>query len=78
MVLLEAREGYARVSVRVQERFLNSHGIAHGTLVFAVADAAFAVAVNADRLQQVVVNLLDNSPNDYATSGLCVSGKNQV
>lgn len=47
MALLEAREGYARVSVRVQERFLNSHAIAHGTLVFAVADAAFAVAVNA-------------------------------
>ena len=47
MVLLEAGEGYARVSVTLQERFLNSHGIGHGALVFAVADAAFAVAVNA-------------------------------
>jgi len=49
MTLLEAREGYARVSVSVQERFLNAHGIGHGVLLFAVADAAFALAVNATR-----------------------------
>ncbi|HEY5996964.1 MAG TPA: PaaI family thioesterase [Candidatus Deferrimicrobiaceae bacterium] len=47
MTLEEAREGYARVSVKVQERFLNAHNIGHGVLVFAVADAAFAVSVNA-------------------------------
>ncbi len=47
MTLLEAREGYAKVSVSVKERFLNAHGIAHGTLLFAVADAAFALSVNA-------------------------------
>ncbi len=47
MTLVEAREGYAKVSVPVQERFLNAHGIGHGTLLFAVADAAFALSVNA-------------------------------
>ncbi|MGE5664805.1 MAG: PaaI family thioesterase [Deltaproteobacteria bacterium] len=47
MTLLEAREGYAKVSVPVKERFLNAHGIGHGTLIFAVADAAFALSVNA-------------------------------
>ena len=47
MTLLEAREGYAKVSVPVKERFLNAHGIGHGTLLFAVADAAFALSVNA-------------------------------
>ncbi len=46
MKLEEAREGYARVSVSVQERFLNAHDIGHGVLVFAVADAAFAISVN--------------------------------
>jgi acyl-CoA thioesterase len=49
MRLLEAREGFARVSVSVAERFLNAHGIGHGVLLFAVADAAFALAVNATR-----------------------------
>jgi acyl-CoA thioesterase len=47
MKLLEAEDGYARVSVRVEERFLNALGIAHGGLIFAVADAAFALSVNA-------------------------------
>ena len=47
MKLLEAREGYAKVSVKVEERFLNAHDIGHGTLLFAVADAAFALSVNA-------------------------------
>lgn len=47
MTLVEAREGYAKVSVTVKERFLNAHGIGHGALLFAVADAAFALSVNA-------------------------------
>ncbi len=47
MKLLEAREGYARVSVVVEERFLNAHHIAHGVLLFAAADAAFTLSVNA-------------------------------
>lgn len=47
MKLLEAREGFARVSVRTEERFLNAHNIGHGVLLFAAADAAFALSVNA-------------------------------
>ena len=47
MKLIEAREGYAKVSVVVEERFLNAHNIGHGVLTFAVADAAFALSVNA-------------------------------
>jgi acyl-CoA thioesterase len=47
MKLLEAREGSAKVSVVVEERFLNAHNIGHGVLLFAAADAAFALAVNA-------------------------------
>jgi acyl-CoA thioesterase len=47
MKLLEGREGYAKVSVVVEDRFLNAHNIGHGVLLFAVADAAFALSVNA-------------------------------
>jgi acyl-CoA thioesterase len=49
MTLLEARDGYAKVSVVVADRFLNAHRIGHGVLLFAAADAAFALAVNAAR-----------------------------
>lgn len=44
----EAREGYARVSATVREAFLNQHHVAHGALIFAVADVAFAIAVNSE------------------------------
>lgn len=47
MKLVEAREGYAKVSVSVEDRFLNAHNIGHGVLLFAAADAAFALSVNA-------------------------------
>ena len=47
MKLVEAQEGYAKVSVVVEGRFLNAHNIAHGVLLFAAADAAFALSVNA-------------------------------
>ena len=40
-----ATEGNARVSV-VREEFPNGHDLAHGAFVFAVADVAFALAVN--------------------------------
>ena len=33
--------------VRVEERFLNAHGIGHGVLLFAAADAAFTLSANA-------------------------------
>lgn len=46
MQLLEVRPGYGRVSMRVREDMVNGHDIAHGGIVFALADSAFAVACN--------------------------------
>ncbi|MGO9612784.1 MAG: PaaI family thioesterase [Dissulfurispiraceae bacterium] len=46
MELLEASQGYARLRAEVKIEFLNAHGIAHGGLIFALLDVAFAVAVN--------------------------------
>ena len=42
----EARAGYARVSMTVRADMLNGHGIAHGGMVFALADTAFAYVCN--------------------------------
>ena len=42
----EAREGYARVSMRLRPDMLNGHGIAHGGMIFALADSAFAYVCN--------------------------------
>ena len=42
----EARHRYARVSMVVRPDMLNGHGIAHGGLIFALADSAFAYVCN--------------------------------
>jgi acyl-CoA thioesterase len=41
-----AREGYARVAMTLRPDMLNGHGTAHGGMVFALADTAFAYACN--------------------------------
>lgn len=42
----EARHRYARVSMAVRPDMLNGHGIAHGGMIFALADTAFAYVCN--------------------------------
>jgi acyl-CoA thioesterase len=42
----EAREGYARVAMVLRPDMLNGHGTAHGGMIFALADSAFAYACN--------------------------------
>lgn len=46
MELVEASEGYAKVKAKVLEDFLNAHKIAHGAMIFALLDVAFAISVN--------------------------------
>ena len=46
LTIEEAREGYARVSMVVRADMLNGHGFAHGGMIFALADSAFAYVCN--------------------------------
>jgi acyl-CoA thioesterase len=41
-----AREGYARAAMTIRPDMLNGHGTAHGGMIFALADSAFAYACN--------------------------------
>src|SRR4051812_31450087 len=52
----EARQGYARVSMAVRADMLNGHGTAHGGMIFALADAAFAYACNSRNLKSVAAH----------------------
>jgi acyl-CoA thioesterase len=49
----EAREGYARISMTLRADMLNGHGIAHGGMIFALADTAFAYACNSRNVTTV-------------------------
>jgi acyl-CoA thioesterase len=44
--ILEARAGYARLSMKIAADMLNGHRIVHGGMVFALADTAFAYICN--------------------------------
>jgi len=46
MDLVEARPGYARLTMRVRPDMVNGHRICHGGLIFSLADSAFAVSCN--------------------------------
>ena len=46
IVIEEARAGYARLSMALRDDMLNGHRIAHGGMIFALADTAFAYVCN--------------------------------
>jgi acyl-CoA thioesterase len=56
LVIEEAREGYARVRMQVRPDMANGHGIAHGGMIFALADTAFAYACNSRNSVAVAAN----------------------
>lgn len=53
LVIEEAREGYARVRMVVRDEMLNGHAQAHGGMIFALADTAFAYACNSRNVATV-------------------------
>jgi acyl-CoA thioesterase len=46
IIVDDAREGYALIRMKVRDDMLNGHRIAHGGMIFALADTAFAYACN--------------------------------
>lgn len=46
VIIDDAREGYALIRMTLRDDMLNGHRIAHGGMIFALADTAFAYACN--------------------------------
>lgn len=44
--IVEAGEGRSKLSMKLRADMLNGHGMAHGGMIFALADTAFAYACN--------------------------------
>jgi len=51
----EAREGYARLQMTIREDMVNGHAIAHGGMIFTLADTAFAYACNSRNVPHVAL-----------------------
>lgn len=56
IVIEDAREGYAVVRMQVRADMLNGHDMAHGGMIFALADTAFAYACNSRNEATVAQN----------------------
>ncbi|MDD5701223.1 MAG: PaaI family thioesterase [Dehalococcoidales bacterium] len=47
---LELSPGYARVSMKMQPDYINFNGVVFGSIIMAVADYAFSLAINSLRM----------------------------
>lgn len=56
MEILEAREGYSRVTMNCAGK-MNPGGVAHGGAIFALADQAFGIAANCCGVHRVAVTV---------------------
>jgi len=56
MEIVELREGFARTSLTIEDRHLNSVGIVQGGAIFTLADLAFAMACNSGGRVAVAIN----------------------
>ena len=54
--IIEASEGYAKTRMVVEDRHLNGLGMAHGGVLFTLADMAFAAAVHSRGRVAVAIN----------------------
>ena len=57
MKLVELRPGFAKTTLNVEERHLNSVGCVHGGAIFTLADLAFAVASNGHGQLALAINV---------------------
>lgn len=44
--ILEIKEGYSKIKMKIRPEMLNGFGIVHGGIAFSLADSAFAFACN--------------------------------
>lgn len=58
--ILEIKEGYSRIRMKVRKEMINGFGIIHGGIAFSLADSAFAFACNNRNILSVA---LDTSIN---------------
>jgi acyl-CoA thioesterase len=57
LLIDEQREGYCRLHFVIREEMLNGFGIAHGGVLFAAADSAFAFAGNSHGKLSVALDM---------------------
>ena len=55
--VLDVKDGYAKMSMRIEEEHTNIHGFTHGGIIFSLADCAFAEVTNFGENKSVAVQV---------------------
>ena len=58
--VLEIKDGYSKMSLKISKKHTNAVGFTHGGVLFALADCAFAEAVNFGDKQAVAIQVSIN------------------
>lgn len=58
--ILKIDKGYALVSLKIKENYLNFNGMVHGGIIYSVADVAFSLASNSLGIPAVAVQVSIN------------------
>ena len=58
--VLEIKDGYAKMSLKIRKEHINIAGFTHGGVIFSLADCAFAEAVNFGDKEAVAVQVSIN------------------
>jgi acyl-CoA thioesterase len=58
--VLDVKDGYVKMSMRIGEKHTNIHGLTHGGIIFSLADCAFAEVTNFGDNRAVAVQVSIN------------------
>ena len=53
--IVEIKEGYCKLKMKVREEMTNGFGIAHGGICFSIADTALAFAANSHNVKSLSI-----------------------
>lgn len=67
--IFNAEYGYATITMTLREEMLNGFGIAHGGMIFAFADTAFALACNKSEGDPETITVASGADINFVSSG---------
>ena len=76
--VLEIKDGYAKMSIKIKENHINSMGFTHGGVLFALADCVFAEAVNFGDKEAVAIQVSINYLRPTVEGDLLIAEANTV
>ena len=76
--VLESKEGYSRVRMKVRKEMVNGFGVVHGGIPFSLADSAFAFACNNRNVLSVAMDTSINFIKPVQVDDVLTAEANEI